>query len=97
MHPAAGRLRGLPHEERHALEVVTELSGKGNRNDGYAVATDILQAHSEIVGIFAINDPSGLGAYAAVTRVAPAHIWSGIRKETPFLWRMAERKPTSHY
>jgi ribose transport system substrate-binding protein len=50
------------------LEVVTELSGKGNRNDGYAVATDILQAHPEIVGIFAINDPSGLGAHAAVTR-----------------------------
>lgn len=52
------------------LEVVTELSGKGNRNDGYAVATDILQAHPEIVGIFAINDPSGLGVHAAVTRGA---------------------------
>ncbi len=52
------------------LEVVTELSGKGNRNDGYAVATDILQAHPEIVGIFAINDPSGLGAHAAVTKAA---------------------------
>jgi len=50
------------------LEIVTELSGKGNRNDGYAVATDILQAHPDIVGIFAINDPSGLGAYAAVQK-----------------------------
>jgi ribose transport system substrate-binding protein len=50
------------------LEIVTELSGKGNRNDGYAVATDILQAHPDIVGIFAINDPSGLGAYAAVEK-----------------------------
>ena len=48
------------------LAIVTELSGKGNRNDGYAVATDILQAHPDIVGIFAINDPSGLGAHAAV-------------------------------
>jgi ribose transport system substrate-binding protein len=48
------------------LQIVTELSGKGNRNDGYAVATDILQAHPDIVGIFAINDPSALGAYAAV-------------------------------
>jgi len=48
------------------LTIVTELSGKGNRNDGYAVATDILQAHPDIVGIFAINDPSGLGAHAAV-------------------------------
>ena len=50
------------------LQIVTELSGKGNRNDGYAVATDILQAHPEIVGIFAINDPSGLGAYSALVK-----------------------------
>ncbi len=55
-------------ENSSKLEIVTELSGKGNRNDGYAVATDILQAHPDIVGIFAINDPSGLGAYAAVKK-----------------------------
>ncbi|NLY01074.1 MAG: sugar ABC transporter substrate-binding protein [Rhodopirellula sp.] len=54
------------------LEIATELSGKGNRNDGYAVATDILQAHPDIVGIFAINDPSGLGAYAAVQKAGKA-------------------------
>jgi len=50
------------------LKIVAELSGKGTRNEGYAVATDILQAHPDIVGIFAINDPSGLGAFAAVTK-----------------------------
>jgi ribose transport system substrate-binding protein len=50
------------------LKIVTELSGRGNRNDGYAVATDILQAHPKIVGIFAVNDPSALGAYAAVKK-----------------------------
>ena len=50
------------------IEIVTELTGRGNRNDGYAVATDILQAHPDIVGIFAVNDPSALGAYAAVKR-----------------------------
>jgi ribose transport system substrate-binding protein len=50
------------------LQIVTELSGKANRNDGYTVTTDILQAHPDIVGIFAINDPSGLGAYAAVVK-----------------------------
>lgn len=55
-------------ENNSQLEIVTELSGKGNRNDGYAVATDILQAHPNIVGIFAINDPSGLGAHAAVVK-----------------------------
>jgi ribose transport system substrate-binding protein len=55
-------------EHNSQLEVVTELTGKGNRNDGYAVATDILQAYPNLVGIFAINDPSALGAYAAVSK-----------------------------
>lgn len=50
------------------LVIVTELSAKGNRSDGYAVATDILTAHPDIVGIFAINDPSGLGACSAVLK-----------------------------
>lgn len=54
------------------LVIATELSGKGNRSDGYAVATDILTAHPDIVGIFAINDPSGLGAYAAVHKAGKA-------------------------
>ncbi|MEX2316931.1 MAG: substrate-binding domain-containing protein [Pirellulales bacterium] len=55
-------------EHNSPLEVVVELSGRGNRVDGNAVATDILQAHPEIVGIFAVNDPSALGAYAAIKK-----------------------------
>jgi len=55
-------------EHNSSLQIVTELSGKGNRNDAYNVATDILQAHPDIVGIFAINDPSALGTYAAVVK-----------------------------
>lgn len=55
-------------EHNSKLEIVTELSGKGNRSDGYSVATEILTAHGDIVGIFAINDPSGLGAYSAVLK-----------------------------
>ncbi len=55
-------------EQHSNLELVTELNGKGNRNDAYAVATDLLQAHPDLVGIFAINDPSALGAYAAVAK-----------------------------
>jgi ribose transport system substrate-binding protein len=50
------------------IEIVTELNGKGSRDAGYTVATDILQAHPDITGIFAINDPSALGAHAAVTK-----------------------------
>lgn len=55
-------------EHQSKLKIVAELSGRGNRNDGYTVATDILQAHPNIVGIFAVNDPSALGAYAAVKK-----------------------------
>ncbi len=55
-------------ENNSKLEIVDELSGKGNRNDGFTVATDILTKNPNLVGIFAINDPSGLGAYAAVKR-----------------------------
>jgi len=53
-------------ENNSKLRIVTELSGRGNRDDGLAVARELLQAHPDIVGIFAINDPSGLGAYGAV-------------------------------
>jgi len=59
-------------EHNSKLEIVTELSGKGNRSDGYSVATEILTAHSDIVGIFAINDPSGLGTYSAVLKAGKA-------------------------
>jgi len=56
------------NQQHSSLRIVTELSGKAGRTEGYAVATDILQAHPNIVGIFAINDPSALGAYAAVVK-----------------------------
>jgi len=60
--------RDFLRENNSRLKIVTELSGKGNRNDGYSVTTDILQAHPNVVGIFAINDPSALGAFAAVQK-----------------------------
>lgn len=55
-------------EHNSSLQIVTELSGKGNRDAGYFVTTDILQTYPEIVGIFAVNDPSALGAYSAVMK-----------------------------
>lgn len=50
------------------LKIVTELNGKGNRDAGFAVATDALQAFPNLAGIFSINDPSALGAFAAVQK-----------------------------
>ncbi len=48
------------------IEVVAELDGNGDRTKGYQSTADALQAHSDLDAIFAINDPSALGAYTAV-------------------------------
>jgi ribose transport system substrate-binding protein len=48
------------------IQIVTKLPGGGVKNLGFRAAEDILQAHPEIDGIFAINDPSALGAVAAL-------------------------------
>lgn len=55
-------------ERNSNLKIVAELGAKGNRNDGFTVAMDILQSHPDIRAIFAINDPTALGAYAAVQK-----------------------------
>jgi ribose transport system substrate-binding protein len=48
------------------IEVVSELDGNGERTKGYQSTADALQAHTDLDAIFAINDPSALGAYTAV-------------------------------
>ena len=58
--------RDILKENNSRLQIVTELSARGNRNDGFSVTNDILQTHPDIAGIFAINDPSALGAFAAI-------------------------------
>ena len=50
------------------IEVVAELDGGGVRDEGYKVTEDTLQAHPDLAGIFAINDPSALGARAALEK-----------------------------
>ena len=49
-----------------AIDIVSVLNGKGDRGAGYAVAQDIITAHSDLAAIFAINDPSALGAWSAL-------------------------------
>lgn len=51
------------------IEVVAELDGGGLRDEGFRAAADALQAHPNLRGIFAINDPSGLGAWTALKEV----------------------------
>ncbi|MCB1226285.1 MAG: substrate-binding domain-containing protein [Verrucomicrobiales bacterium] len=50
------------------IELVMELDGGGARDIGYRAAEDALQAHPDLRGIFAINDPSALGARAALEK-----------------------------
>jgi len=54
------------------IEIVAELPGDGKKDQGYKCAEDALQAHPDLAGIFAINDPSALGARAALEKAGKA-------------------------
>ncbi|MGI9429272.1 MAG: substrate-binding domain-containing protein [Bythopirellula sp.] len=58
--------------ESGAIEIVAELPGDGQKDKGYKAAEDALQSHPGIRGIFAINDPSALGARAALEKANKA-------------------------
>jgi ribose transport system substrate-binding protein len=63
------RTRGFSDElkeVKHNLEIVGTWTGKGSKDESFKVAQEILQAHPDLNGIFAINDPTALGAYAAI-------------------------------
>ena len=53
-------------EAEGKIEIISELDGNGDRTKGYQSTADALQAHEDLDAIFAINDPSALGAYTAV-------------------------------
>jgi ribose transport system substrate-binding protein len=54
------------------IEIVAELPGDGKKDQGYRCAEDAIQAHPDLAGIFAINDPSALGARAALEKAGKA-------------------------
>ena len=54
------------------VEIAAELPGDGKKEVGYKAAEDALQAHADMAGIFAINDPSALGARAALEKAGKA-------------------------
>ena len=54
------------------ITVVATLPGGGVRDEGYKAAEDALQANPDLAGIFAINDPSALGAYSALEKANKA-------------------------
>lgn len=54
------------------IEIVAELPGGGVKDGGLRAAEDLLQSHANLAGIFAINDPSALGARAALEKAGKA-------------------------
>ena len=57
---------------KRKIEIVTEIDGGGSKDVGYRAAEDALQAHPDLQGMFAINDPSALGARAAIEKANKA-------------------------
>jgi len=51
------------------IEIVAELEGGGLQEQAFRAAADALQAHPNLSAIFAINDPSALGAWTALRQV----------------------------
>ena len=64
-HNAAGKAK---------IDVVTELESGAAKDLGYKAAEDALQAHPDLRGIFAINDPAALGARAAVEKAGKTQV-----------------------
>ena len=64
-HNASGKAR---------IDVVTELESGGAKDLGYKAAEDAVQAHPDLRGIFAINDPAALGARAALEKAGKTQI-----------------------
>ncbi len=54
------------------IEIVAKLPGYGDREKSFKVAQDLLQAHPDLNGIFAVNDPSALGVRAALENAGKA-------------------------
>jgi ribose transport system substrate-binding protein len=50
------------------ITIVAELPCGGAKDQGARATEDMLQAHPDLAGIFAINDPAALGARAALER-----------------------------
>jgi ribose transport system substrate-binding protein len=54
------------------VELVAELPGGAAKDGGYRATEDLLQSHADLAGIFAINDPTALGARAALEKAGRA-------------------------
>jgi len=51
------------------IAIVTTLNGEGKREVGFAAAKDAIESHPDLAAIFAVNDPSAIGARKALEAV----------------------------
>jgi ABC-type sugar transport system substrate-binding protein len=54
------------NNEGHIV-IVSEINGGGDQDIGYKATVDSLKAHPNLRAVFAINDPSALGAWQAIS------------------------------
>lgn len=66
------RLAELNQKPDAAVQIVAKLPGGGDKAKSFKAAQDLIQAHSDLNAIFAINDPSALGARAALENAGKA-------------------------
>jgi ribose transport system substrate-binding protein len=59
-------------KETGKIEIVMELPSNASREKGFQVTEDAIQAHPDLAGVFAINDPAALGAYSALEKAGKA-------------------------
>jgi ribose transport system substrate-binding protein len=55
------------------IDIVATQDGGGHREEGRKAAAGILDRNADLAGIFAINDPSALGAWTAVEKAGRTH------------------------
>lgn len=66
------RLAELNKQPDTKVQIVAKLPGGGDKAKSFKSAQDLIQAHADLNAIFAINDPSALGARAALENAGKA-------------------------
>ena len=63
---AAGEQASKSDSNDGQIVIVSEINGGGDQDIGYKATVDSLKAHPNLRAVFAINDPSALGAWQAI-------------------------------
>lgn len=77
--------------EAGKIVIVATLDGGGARDEGFKAAKDAIEANPDLAAVFAINDPSGLGARAALEAAGKADQVSIIAFDGQLIGKQAIR------